>query len=116
MEKRKVRAGLLLAFWCVCGATFVCLHAQESTWYMKIATSSDVIFVSEDGADRRIVDDFVGLDIRGTASPDGRFVLYVDAMEGDAEIFRKDLTRQAVAKLTDNTVPDNNPVWWPDGR
>jgi len=113
---KKVRGALLAAVWCVCRAVCSCSHTQEPAWYLEIASSSGAILVSEDGADRRTVDDPVRLNIGGIVSPDGRFVLYVDAAEGDAEIFRRDLTTQVVVKLTDNTAPDNNPVWSSDGR
>lgn len=94
----------------------MCSHAQEPAWYLKIATSSGTFLVSEDGTDRRVVDDSASLDTWKNASPDGRFVLYVDAADGDAEIFRRNLTTQAIVKLTDNTAVDNHPVWSPDGR
>lgn len=116
MEKRKVRGVLLAAVWCVCGAVSMCSQAQEPVWYLKIATSSGTILVSEDGTDRRIIDYSTNINTWENVSPDGRFVLYVDVEEGDAEIFRRNLTTQAIVKLTDNTAVDNHPVWSPDGR
>ena len=82
MKKRKLRGALLAAAWFVCGAVSMCSQAQEPAWYLKIATLSGLFLVSEDGADRRIIDDSTNIDTWKNVSPDGRFLLYVDAEEG----------------------------------
>lgn len=116
MKGRKVRGVRLTAVCYVCVAASTCSHAQEPAWYLRIATPSGTVLVSEDGTNRRIVDDSASLDTWKNVSPDGRFVSYVDAAEGDAEIFRRNLTTQAIVKLTDNAAVDNHPVWSPDSR
>jgi len=48
-------------------------------------------------------------------SPDGSRVLYYSNRDGNADIYVHDLARRFDTKLTDNTYPDYNPSWHPDG-
>jgi dipeptidyl aminopeptidase/acylaminoacyl peptidase len=115
MVKRIVRSALLATVWCISGVVPASPQVQEPAWYLEIATSSGTFLVSEDGTDRHMKEDSMSFNAWRNVSPNGRFILYVDATEGDAEIFRRNLTTQTIVKLTDNTAVDNNPVWSPDG-
>lgn len=116
MAMRDVGECLLAAVCCLSGLASRSSQAAGPAWYLKLVSSSRSFLVSEDGTDRRIVGDSVNPDRSRNVSPDGRWALYVDAANGDAELFRMNLATQAIVKLTDNTASDDDPVWAPDGR
>lgn len=116
IKKNKANTISLVTFLIICVIPFLFLHAQDSIWCLKVVTSESKFLVSENGIYKKKINNFTALDIEGTLSPDGQYVLYVDVIDSDAEIFRRDIANQSVLKLTDNLMPDNNPVWSPDGN
>jgi len=48
-------------------------------------------------------------------APDGRTILYVDDVDGPANIFVMDTAGRHVTRLTHHALHDDGPVWSPDG-
>jgi hypothetical protein len=55
-------------------------------------------------------------DFEPSWSPDGYFIAFTTVRDGNAEIYRMDITGHATARLTNNSRDDRDPAWSPDGR
>lgn len=85
--------------------------AQE--WRLKVISSDSALIYQVDGSDPAEAE---FRESRGSQSPDGTLVAYVNTSDGDADIFvaRADGTQER--RLTRNDDIDNFPSWTADGK
>jgi hypothetical protein len=91
--------------------------AAETQWRIRLTSASRAVVFDVDGT-RQSETELVaaGTKLPRRLSPDGSEIAYIDAADGDWEVFIADADGKNPRKLTDNDAGDGLPSWSPDGQ
>lgn len=101
---------------------FSAVYGEMPAWlrdgrivYRTLAPQIGLAIMNGDGSDYRVlIED--GTATAPSASPDGRFIVFMSQRDGNWEVYRIGSDGRNLARLTRDPAQDGLPVWSPDGR
>lgn len=101
---------------------FSAVYGEMPTWlrdgrivYRTLAPQIGLAIMNGDGSDYRVLLED-GTATAPSASPDGRFIVFMSQRDGNWEVYRLGSDGRNLARLTRDPAADGLPVWSPDGR
>ncbi len=89
---------------------------RDKVVYISGSTNINILNIKSSQVEKIIEDEFWFRGAQPYFSPDGNFILYTAFRNFEPDIMIYDIKLKRSFNLTNTGVPENNPVWSPDGK